>query len=113
MSAATATVEGRVIEVGNREPAGKKHKCLFVVECSSKPEYPNPVQVEAYGDDISEVAAALNEGDVVRIEAYIRGRFWDKGGKYFVSVAAHKIAVETKAAPRTDAPDANVDDTAF
>lgn len=88
---ATCAIEGRVIHRGDRIAAGSKHKTIFILECSSKPEYPNEVQIEAYGDDISVTAAALRQGDMVTVEGYVSGRVYK--GKWYTNIKAAKIAV--------------------
>ena len=94
---ASFEVAGRVVVVGQREPAGSKYKTKVVIETSSKPEYPSPVEVEAYGDDISTEAAQLAVGDAVSIKGWVRGRFWEKGQRYFVSLSVSEITVTDKA----------------
>ena len=95
MSKATAQIEGRVIHRGDRIAAGTKHKTIFIVECSSKPEYPNEVQIEAYGNDISETAATLRAGDMVTVDCYVAGREYK--GKWYTNIKASKITVVSKA----------------
>ncbi len=97
---ATALIEGTVVHVGDRVTAGKKTKCVFVVECSSKPEFPNEVPVEAYGDEISIQAADLREGDKVTVECFVRGRAWQ--GKWYANISAHKIAFAPSQSARTE-----------
>ena len=95
---ASFEIAGRVMVVGQREPAGSKHKVKLVIETSSKPEYPNPCEVEAYGDDISTEASKLAVGDAVNIKGWVRGKFWEKGKRHFVSLSVSDITVTDKAA---------------
>jgi hypothetical protein len=88
---ATARICGQVISVGPRAIVGKsgKHKCELVIEASSNAQYPCPVKVEAYGDEISEQASGYAAGDWIEVEAHLRGREYQ--GKHYVSVSAWKI----------------------
>jgi len=88
---ATARICGQVISVGPRAIVGKsgKNKCELIIEASSNAQYPCPVRVEAYGDEISAQASGYAAGDWIEVEAHLRGREYQ--GKHYVSVSAWKI----------------------
>ena len=96
-------VAGTIIVINAPVAAGQKTKRSVVVETKENPRYPQPIEVEFYGDRVAMLDDS-HVGDEVSIEADLRGRKWDgpQGTRYFVSVNAYKMQTTFKAVAKSD-----------
>ena len=81
-------VKGEVKQAQEETTKNGKTFYRVVVEASDKPEYPNPVAVDFWGDKV-EMVSGLTEGSEVEIHVNIRGREYN--GNYYTSLTGWKV----------------------
>ena len=88
----TRTFKGTVTKKGEVQTFGSGFQKREVVICDDDPKYPNEVPFELVKDKVSMIdGIPLNS--VVEVSFNIRGSFWEKGQRHFVSLNIWKIEV--------------------
>ena len=106
------TETGSIIRIDDTEAITDSFsKRLCVIETEGK--YPQTLPMEFCNDKCS-LLDAFAVGDEVTIEFDLRGRYWEKGDRYFLSATAWKIsaldASQNQSAPSEQPNGAEVDE---
>ena len=100
-------INGKVLKVGDvQEFSGGFSKAEIVVEISEDEKYSSPVPVE-FVKDKADMIQGLEVGSVVKVRAYLRGSYWEKGDRYFLSLSGYSCEAEPVAASDVAAPGGN------
>ena len=91
--------KGTVLKVGEVQEISAKFskRSVVVEEEGGNSDYPNQVEFECHKDDM----ALLNEvsaGDDVTVTAFVNGRYWEKGDRYFTTLKVAGIVSHASAA---------------
>ena len=100
------TFTGRVVHVGQVEQVGQKNtpKLSFVVSDEAE-KYPQEVPFDCIGKSVDNVKRELVKGQQVTVSFDLRGRYWEKGDRWFSSLNAWRVeSLGSKPAPQSDDP---------
>jgi len=107
---------GTVLKVGETQEVGSngfKKRSVVVQEDGGNSAYPNKVEFECHKDDVS-ILDSVSAGEKVTVTAFVNGRYWEGGDKYFTTLkVASIVSHTTEKATETATPAAAVpgDDT--
>ena len=78
---------GMVLKVGEVQEISAKFskRSVVVEEDGGNPDYPNQVEFECHKDDTS-MLDGITAGDSVTVTAFVNGRYWEKGDRYFTTL---------------------------
>jgi hypothetical protein len=97
-------ISGKVLKVGDVvEYSGGFSKAEIVVEISEDEKYSSPVPVE-FVKEKAELIEGLKVGSTVKVRAYLRGSYWEKGDRYFLSLAGYSCDVDEAVVTEDKAP---------
>jgi hypothetical protein len=107
-------IKGTVTHIGETQTIGARgfQKRCFVLKTEG--QYPQELEIEATKERIQQLDS-MGPGDVITTAVNIKGRRWDgpNGTKYFVSLEAWKINVDSKGAAHPSAGGSAQDDIPF
>ena len=86
---ANNTITGTVHEIGDVQDFGPTFsKCQVVIKTDS--QYDPFIPIEFVNDKIN-LVQNLSEGETVTVHYDLRGRYWEKGNRYFLTAQAWKV----------------------
>lgn len=91
-------ITGKVIRILDAIQVGSSQKVEIHVQTDIDSQYPQTLQLEAYGDKV-DLLNNISPGDLVSFEINLRGREWtDKNGaiKVFNTLSIWKAEVKSK-----------------
>ena len=100
MSTNSATIEGKIIHLGQVEQKSEKFRMrIVVIETADK--YPQQIPVQFTNANVDK-SDSLKLGDSVSISCNIRGR--EYSGKWYVSLDAWRVELSANAKPAVPIP---------
>lgn len=110
-------LEGKVVRVGDLAEFSQgfsKRELVVDIDEGGDGEHSQPVPVE-FIKERADMIDEVGKGDLVKITAYMRGSYWEKGDRYFLSLSGYSCDVELKKpkdGPAADNPQPTVEEAA-
>lgn len=91
-------IEGTIINIGDVETFGENFTTRTFVIKTDDPQYPQEVPIELKKEKVDDIKGYA-VGQKVKVFFNIRGRYWEKGDKYFSSLECWRLSAVNQPSP--------------